>query len=872
MSRTSRPSEEARSARRLRTVPIVLALVALGISTVATEPGVFVRFKLVEPASSRYYVRVGGYIHVEPWYLPAAVWPPGADEEPAKGLAAGVFSEWLDLRKHAGPLLHGQMHRAGGIAEFPNVTADFVASPDHPARTVVIELATAPDARAVVKRFEESFTGTPTSFLVSPRLVADRERLETASQMTARRLGWAREASGGRRVAPERLIVQTTFWDPQRPELNVREAEVLWFLGFNLVDPPPEARTRFDFTEPAGVHWVEFGPNLTRADIEAQIQPPATAARAGPRPTLFGFPDELVAPPIGTDATALRHFREWLRDQGVRPEDLGARALHEVRPIESPDALRQRQRQDRRAANRVFYHTTRFRQVSATERLRWLTESFHRHAPAGILTTTLVADHPYFGGSGLGMGMDAPNLAWSGYPLSLDWFDLAARRVVDVIGVEDWLGLQYMYGPRYTWEGFQLLGFQTAIFRSGGRGGQPIIVWITPSDQTNLVLKSSSALSQGAKHFHYWAYGPTATSTENYWSDLRGAYDGIARMTRQLAGAEHVIAAGRTRPTRVALLYSLSADLWQPWGYIHMLERRAVYLALVHEHYLVDMVTEEDVAAGRLADYDVLYTVDPNISARATATIAAWVRAGGYLFGACGAGSRDEFNEPVAGLSPVFGIAPTMRSEVRPGEYRVRGVLNAMEYFDQVRLERHRLTGEPASFGVLGLRVAIEPVDGRVIGRFTKGGAPAAVAHQIERGWAVYLAACPGLSYLKDARFAPAELRERYPDPQRRLLRGVAEARGALRLLELSHPVVEAGVFDAAAGTALVLANFTYEPIEALAVRMPMAGPVRGVRSLEHGPLRFAIEPASPALRARGYDTVIVFTTRLGLNDIVLLE
>src|SRR6266511_715662 len=87
-----------------------------------------------------------------------------------------------------------------------------------------------------------------------------------------------------------------------------------------------------------------------------------------------------------------------------------------------------------------------------------------------------------------------------------------------------------------------------------------------------------------------------------------------------------------------------------------MLERRATYLALVHDQYLVDMLTEEDVAAGRLKDYDVLYTVDPNISARATTAIKQWVRDGGYLFGACGAGSRDEFNEPGPGLAAVFGI------------------------------------------------------------------------------------------------------------------------------------------------------------------------------------------------------------------------
>ena len=64
----------------------------------------------------------------------------------------------------------------------------------------------------------------------------------------------------------------------------------------------------------------------------------------------------------------------------------------------------------------------------------------------------------------------------------------------------------------------------------------------------------------------------------------------------------------------MALLYSISSDLWQPFGYVHMLERRGTYLALVHDQYLVDMLTEEDIAAGRLDDYDVLYATDPCIA------------------------------------------------------------------------------------------------------------------------------------------------------------------------------------------------------------------------------------------------------------------
>jgi hypothetical protein len=82
---------------------------------------------------------------------------------------------------------------------------------------------------------------------------------------------------------------------------------------------------------------------------------------------------------------------------------------------------------------------------------------------------------------------------------------------------------------------------------------------------------------------------------------------------------------------------------------------------------------------------------------------------------------------------------------------------------------------------------------GVCLGRF-KAGAPATVMQDFGRGKEVYVGACPGLSYLKDAGFVPAELKERYPPLQRRVLAGLAAARGVARLVELSHPVVEAGL------------------------------------------------------------------------------
>ncbi len=865
-------------------VYLALSLAAL----TAAEDGVFVRFALRSPAEPQtaYFVRLGGFIHREPWYLPAAVIPDGADRDPSRRLTPGQASPWFDLRAHAGGRLHGRLHRSGGVAELPNVTANFVCQPPAERIEVVIELATAPDEAHLVKRWQESFSGTLTSFLISPTLRADVDDLESAAEMTQRRLGWAREATGGVRASPQRLLIQTSFWSPQRAELNLREAEVLRLLGFNVVgNQTPEVRQLAAFRAPGHTHDVAFGPAATRAKIDELMQAHAARLREPPDAGApFNFSDEVVArPPIGADQAARNHFHQWLAEQRISASELGVSRLEDVEPIETPADLKQAEQGNAAAARRVFYYTSRFRQRAATQRIAWHTESFHRHfdgltrtaADDGPFakppTSTLVADHPYFSGSGLGMGM-TPNPTWGGHPLACDWFDLARSRAVDLIGIEDWMGLQYMYGPSTTWEGFQLMGFQAAIFRSASRGELPIIAWITPSDETNLRLKTASALCQGAKHFFYWTYGPTATSTENYWSDLRGAYDGVAHVTRQLAAAEHILADGQPRRTRVALLYSIASDLWQPWGYVHMLERRGLYLALVHDQYLVDLLSEEDVDAGRLADYDVLYTADPCIKQSAADEIARWVERGGHLFGSAAAGSRNEFNEPTDTLAAVFGIAPDVATTVQPGRYHIRGAMNGVAYVDRISLASDAAT----TLGVVGLKAAVTPAAGTVIGAFSDASA-AVVQHDGGRGRATYAAACPGIAYIKEARFVPDALREKWPADLRRLINRTAVQQGATRLVELSHGVVEAGLYDAPLGTALVLANFTYEPISALTIRLSVPRSVKQVRSLECGPLRFTVdEPSDAAAATRpasaGPRQTIRCELPLKLTDILLFE
>ncbi len=296
--------------------------------------------------------------------------------------------------------------------------------------------------------------------------------------------------------------------------------------------------------------------------------------------------------------------------------------------------------------------------------------------------------------------------------------------------------------------------------------------------------------------------------------------------------------------------------------------RMNLFLHGVEDFQIIDLgeLAERDIEDGRLRDYDALYVADPCVPAGVCARIRAWVREGGRLYGSTAAASRDEYNAAHDGLADVFGIAARVEVQVQPGRFDVRGGLNDLPWLDRVSFP-----AGGGDFGALGMKAKAAAAGAAVTGVFADG-APAVFAHRAGKGAALYVATCPALSYAKDAGFVPAELKEKWPAAQRGFLTAVARESGAPRLVELSHPVVEAGVFESARGAALILANFTYEPIARLEIRMPLKAPPARVVSLEHGPLPFAAEASGAALAAAGYGLTARCAVALGLDDIVLFE
>jgi len=175
------------------------------------------------------------------------------------------------------------------------------------------------------------------------------------------------------------------------------------------------------------------------------------------------------------------------------------------------------------------------------------------------------------------------------------------------------------------------------------------------------------------------------------------------------------------------------------------------------------------------------------------------------------------------------------------------------------------------SFGAIGIKAAIRPSPiANVVGTFGDG-SPAVVLRRYGAGRSLYVATCPGISYIKDAKFVPAELKENWPAVQREFINGPAVRAGVQRLVEFSAPVIEAGIYDAPAGPALILANFTYESIKSLKVTVRLPRLPKTVRSVSGKKLSFTTT-SSGTRKPPPYPHTATFTLDLGLTGIVLME
>jgi len=851
----SRKETAVRFARPTRIGPAFLlrAMACLAIfSCTVHAADVYLRCRVKEPKGEKFRISLGGFRHKLPtWYLP------GKKVE----VAGNGWTEWVDLTDWP---LHGRVNREGGLAEWPSIKltlARLAPKEAFEGCTFDVQLADKPDEKSVVISFTESSESASICFLAVHPLREKKDEFESGSQMTERHLRWATEVTGGKPIELHKIDVCSTLWGHYDPALARKATRTLDLLGFNVLNGAPNPILREAGMRVLGKSW-HFS-----ADRDAA--PEAWKARDGKRianslKTEDGkwFYDNMAHLVLADEVKTLDFrrvdkgklngwFREYLKAKGMTEGDLGA----PLEKIEYPAEAMYKKTLPREAnlpTRRLMYHAAKFGQWWSARQLRQTTDLVKESLP-GMKTETLPSSHGFFDAWG------PPHIGMS-YRM-LDLFDLGAQESVDVLSSEDWLGLNHMYGGNYTWTGAQSFAYLTAILRSAiGARDIKLLALITPSDDRYLRLKAYSALGQGATAFFFWTFGPTYIGTENYWSDLRSEYEGLAKLGRHLEKAEDVLVECRPASDPVAILYSVSHDIWytdQPAAFV---EKRLLWHALRHLSVQPDFLREEDLEAGRLAGYKVLYVTDWCVSRKASEAIDAWVKAGGVLYLSAGAATRDEYYEP---------YVPPYAQAAWPADAATKLIAERHRYNERTDLARIKpMARVKCWFGpdefelpVLGCRLDLLPGKNEAPAEFDNGAwAGALLPHG--KGRVMALGFMPMLAYGQLAGFKPTTLEEKWPEEPRLIVRVPLEYAGVRPAVSANVPVVEASLLRGKAASAIVLANYTYEPVKELRLAFQSTHPVKRAVSCEHGQIQ-----VSPGDRKGSYSLELP----LEWTDIVLL-
>ncbi len=286
-----------------------------------------------------------------------------------------------------------------------------------------------------------------------------------------------------------------------------------------------------------------------------------------------------------------------------------------------------------------FYWTSRFGIHTVTEFIRVGTRAAEEQHPAWRTTLNFA-------------GQLRSTLAGSG----LDWFEIFRTGAMTFGENEDY----------NAWvKNFQTRGYLMAVMRAAcaprGYPYGPLAAY--PSNTGwELVAGGFSQIGQGATYFSFFNYGPHYVPSSSPCSNLPWVHDSTRHLTYATGAVEDRLFGARVMTGDVALLLSTTSDIWnvdptqdgQTFANLYGMERFYLYLVLRHLQASVDILAEEDLAAG-LKPYRMLLATDSHLRRAYAPAIRAWVEAGGTLYVGGNALAFDEYNQPL-GLVEEMGV------------------------------------------------------------------------------------------------------------------------------------------------------------------------------------------------------------------------
>lgn len=784
----------------------------------------FLRFKIAQPIGNKFKVIIGGFRHKG-----GTTWSDWVLRNTTVDAESGVWTNWIDLTDYN---WHEKLNRAGGIAEFPalRLTASPQTTPNALSNyTYEVQLADAPNDKSVLVSFTEKSETNVVAFLAPYPLRENIKEFETGSQMTARHNKWAMEATNGNPINLKKFTAISQFWGPYDPGLEKQHIATLKQLGFSVIGNVNPNLGRINGVKTYGVtklylpdpdevslHWKN-----TVSSFDLKSEDGKWKYETMPHWVIW---DEVSGIDFNQNTPEKNNkwFRDYLRSKGLTDKDFGksidqieypAKAMYEpTLPQDAPLETR-----------KIMYYAGKFGQWWSARQLKQISDLIKQTFPQ-TETEILLPSHGFLGNAW------GPSYIGSSYRM-LDIFEVAKQQSVSQFSTEDWLGLNHMYWSDYTWTGGQTFAYLNALTRSAAEG-HPIMMrgLLTVSDEKYLRLKAFSSLGQGAKSFFYWTYGPTYIGTENYWSDLRSMYDGIAKVHRDLEKAEDVLVPAKTVTDPVAILYSVSHDLWHTNDQAAFVEKRLLWHGLRHLQIQPNFLREEDVEEGKLKNYKVLYITDRCITRNASEVIDKWVKSGGILYLAAGAATRDEFYEP---YTPPF-------AKIVFGENAANKIINEKHnYNERIDLPKIKpltnvtinLNQQTFNLPAIGSRLNLLE-NTKKFATFADGKA-AGIITNYGQGQIVAVGFMPMLAYGQLANFKPTTLEEKWTPEPRAIIKMPLEAAKIVPVAEANVPVVETNLLTGGEGSVIVLANYTYQPIKDLMIDVQVTKPFKQAISVE---------------------------------------
>jgi len=472
-------------------------------------------------------------------------------------------------------------------------------------------------------------------------------------------------------------------------------------------------------------------------------------------------------------------FQAWLQKEGLKSSLFGKDTWEQVALFMAKPATPEEQR--------LFYWSRRYQGTITPRMFALACEGFAEASPARQAK-------PFVALSGHSL--------YFGNKLPLDMFQLAQSTAM-APGISD-----CMTSGSWFWDSHQAVAFSVAPYNAGARRygkdfGQPPVSFPMMHCVWPSLFRAYTQIANQCKLISYYNYGPDYEVTEGFWSSSDWSRYVVHHIDNQAAQVDDILSPGRMRPSRVALLYAMSTEYRWPQG--SFADKRATFLALSHEYYQPELVTEDQVEAGALEHYDALVVADQWVTAAAHRAMADWVRKGGLLLACADAAVRNEYDEPLDLVDELTGIKRTFGGNPSGPGLQVSPVTN------EAAFEAH-----------------IVPPDGRPLTveagkkarvRATYGdGQPAWLEQAAGKGKLVYIGHRPGLSYSRragkkrDISLWPASGREF-------LIQPLLDAK-VPRELEISRPLVMAQPITTEAGTVVVMYNMTDQACTNITVRL----------------------------------------------------